>query len=1107
MMSNHLTELARALSLGIWLALATTRAGAAADGDEFFEKRIRPTLAERCYKCHSSKSEKLKGGLRLDSREAMLKGGDTAPAVVPGQPEKSLLVEAVRYGNVDLQMPPKGMLSKEQIADFEQWVRMGAPWPGGGAAATPVAKAAFNLDERKRFWCWQRLRLAPPPKVTRADWPANDVDRFLLAALEEHHLSPAPAADRRTLIRRLYFDLTGLPPAPAEVEQFATDTDPGAWERLVDRLLASPRYGERWARHWLDLVRYSETFGHEFDFAIPNTWQYRDYVIRAFNEDLPYHRFVLEQVAGDLLPPRLDPEGKLNESMVATAFLTMAQQTHSPVDARQHQADLVDNEIDVLTKTFLGLTVACARCHDHKFDAITTRDYYSLYGILESSRFALRAVNHGTAGEWLSGNIPAVKAGLRSWEARGWLGRLDEVETNLTVLQSFLVSAGEGRRLQPPEAAVARTKAAALGADWPQVQRWLAACGEGKTASPAHPFHGSSEGSGRGGDVVYADGAGGGFAKWRLDGVAMADNPVRTGDFMPGNPTNAIAALPEAGTLHSGLRSARYEGSARSPTFFVSKNYIHVLASGRGSRLNIVVDNFVLIRDPIYGGLKHGISSEQPKWITADVARWKGQRAYLEFEDIWQPDAADPSVGSEGYPKDAYFAVQQVVFSDDAKAPAVSAGRGESISWSDLAKPGAPHEIRRRLEMVIKAWGMGEAAALEADPAAWRLARWMARERLLDPPAAAKPSQGEERSIAELWAQLHAAEQEIQPPVYLAATAEGNGLDETVFIRGIPRNPGPVVARRFLEAISGTNQPPCSEGSGRMELAHSLIDPANPLTARVMVNRIWSHLFGQGLVPSTDNFGALGQAPSHPELLDWLAFWYQRHGWSNKQLIRMLVTSRAYQMSSHSAGDEVESADPGDRLLHRMRVRRLEGEAIRDAILSVAGDIKTNLYGPSVPVHLTPFMDGRGRPGKSGPLDGDGRRSVYLEVRRNFLNPFMLAFDAPAPFTTVGRRTDSNLPAQALILLNDPFVTGQAAVWARRVLAGPSTEPRERIRGMYLTAFSRPPDTMEEKAALDFLETQGVERGVAPEFRSRDEQLWADLAHVLLNVNEFIYLE
>ena len=373
------------------LAAWSCTACASDAGVEFFEKKVRPVLVEQCYQCHSAKSKKLRGGLRLDSRAGMLQGGDRGAAVTPGHPEKSLLIEAIGYKDADIQMPKKGKLSNAVVADLTAWVKMGAPWgKDDGVASTPL-KPAFDLQQRKRdHWAWKPIRAVEPPAVMNTAWVRDPVDRFILAKLEAKSLSPAPSADKRVLLRRLYFDLIGLPPSPEQVAAFVKDESADAYEKVVDRLLASPQFGERWARHWLDLVRYGESRGHEFDYTIPNAYEYRDYVIRAFNADVPYNQFVTEHFAGDLLPkPRLNPKDGFNESIIGTGFWFLGEEVHSPVDVSQDQADRFANRIDVMGKTFLGLTIACARCHDHKFDAISTKDYYSLFGLLESCNYRL----------------------------------------------------------------------------------------------------------------------------------------------------------------------------------------------------------------------------------------------------------------------------------------------------------------------------------------------------------------------------------------------------------------------------------------------------------------------------------------------------------------------------------------------------------------------------------------------------------------------------------------------------------------------------------------------------------------------------------------------
>jgi cytochrome c553 len=375
----------RRTTLTLLLALATPHADAAgpdAAAVEFFEKRVRPVLVEQCFGCHAGK--KARGGLKMESRAGLLKGGDTGPAVAPGDPANSLLVKAISYRD-ELRMPPRSKLPDAQIADLTAWVKMGAPWPGGEASSAKEEK--IDLAKRLSHWSFQPVRAAAPPAVRNGGWPRTPLDRFLLARLEEKGLSPAGPADRRALLRRVTFDLTGLPPAPAEVRAFVEDASPAAYERVVDRLLASPAYGERWGRHWLDLVRFAETSGHEFDFDIPHASLYRDYVIRAFNDDLPYDELVREHVAGDLLPaPRRHPVERTNESVLGTGFWFLGESKHSPVDVRGDGADRRDNMIDVFGKAFLGLTVSCARCHDHKFDPVTTREYYSLVSFLQSAR-------------------------------------------------------------------------------------------------------------------------------------------------------------------------------------------------------------------------------------------------------------------------------------------------------------------------------------------------------------------------------------------------------------------------------------------------------------------------------------------------------------------------------------------------------------------------------------------------------------------------------------------------------------------------------------------------------------------------------------------------
>jgi cytochrome c553 len=993
-MSN--ARLAAAVCVAV--SAAVGRSAEPADSPEFFEKKIRPVLVEHCFKCHGDlKGKAPKGGLRADSRAGLLKGGDNGPAIVPGDPDESRLIAAVRYQNPDLQMPPKGKLADGAIADLTAWVKAGANWPAG-ATDGAIATSQFDLAKRKReHWAWQPVHATDPPPVKDASWPRGPVDRFVLARLEEKGLKPTAAADRRVWIRRVTFDLIGLPPTPAEIDAFLNDQTPDAFATVVERLLRSPHFGERWGRHWLDLVRYAETRGHEFDAQIPQAYQYRDYVIRALNADVPYDRLVQEHIAGDLLTdPRRHPTQGFNESILATGFWFLGEEVHSPVDIRQDQADRFDNRIDVLGKAFLGLTIACARCHDHKFDAIGTKDYYALYGIVESS--AYRQVRFDTLEH--NQKIAAELDDLSERSAKelaAALARSAETDVRPT-LASTSASLPEGTQVVIDYATS-------------RPEGWLPDDASFGTR-PRRP-----------GDLVDE----GGRVKFVETAAATYD---RVWDVL------AIAAETESdyGALGKRPRGGR---TIRTPAFKIDGGKLQYLVKGAGTAY-AAVDQHTLISGPLHGSLVLDFpASSDFRWVTHDLTPYQGHQVHVEFTPA----------------KDSDFAITMVVQAPSAPPVPVS------------------------------------------DSAAARDAR-LANARL------ERADDDVKKIVADFLAARERIAKRIRPTSRLApAIWEGNGVDEHVFIRGSPKGLGEGVPRRFLEALGGREPITSGPGSGRLELARQMTDPANPLGARVIVNRVWHHLLGRGIVASVDNFGVLGERPTHPELLDFLADRFARDGWSLKRLVRDLVLSSTYRMATR--GDsEADAADPQNLLLHRMRLRRLEGEAIRDAMLAVSGRLDRTPFGPPIPIHLTPFLEGRGRPSASGPLDGNGRRSVYLAVRRNFLNPFLLAFDTPIPFSTVGRRQVSNVPAQALILLNDPFVHDQARIWAKKTL-NQSDTPAEKVRGMYLSVFGREPMVDETAACLEFLETQAERHKTT----ANDLKPWADLAHTLFNTKEFIYVD
>ncbi|MGD9644804.1 MAG: DUF1549 and DUF1553 domain-containing protein, partial [Pirellulales bacterium] len=945
----------------------------------------------------------------------------------PGKPDDSLPVDAIRYGDI-YQMPPKSQMPAEEVAVLVDWVNRGLPWPAEElpAQAAPAGNE-FNLAERAGHWSLQRLADYPPPAVEDEAWPRGAIDRFLLARLEAAGLAPAPEADRAALLRRVTFDLTGLPPTPEELERFLADTSPDAYERLVDRLLAAPQYGERWARHWLDLMRYAETHGHEFDFDIPNAWRYRDYVVRALNDDLPFNEFVVEHIAGDLVEhPRVNDDGT-NESILATAWWFLGEAVHSPVDIRQDEADRMANQIDVLGKAFVGLTIACARCHDHKFDAISTRDYYALAGYLQSSRYQ--------------------QAYIDVADTAAPFERLAAVARTNGLVAELLALGGK----QSPAAEVGQSLAAASVVA-------------------------------REGDLPLAEFAEGEFGEWTATGPAFGKRALRPGDVLVGDQTDPRTLRQIGASLaHSGALSHKLQGALRSPTFEIRRSTLLYRVGGTGGRVRLVLDGLQLIRAPIYGGLEFPPGGEALHWHGQDVSKWIGHRAYIELID-------------DG---DGWLALDRVVQSDHGPPQGPQA---------DVYL--AADETACRAAAATNAALADIASASSADVA----------------DASSLPIEQLERLTAEL-AELvdgrRKLEAAIAAPQLAPAILDGTAENERLMIRGSPKTLGPEVPRRWLEVLGGRDTSSDVVGSGRLKLARQLVNPSlNPLLPRVLVNRLWHHHFGAGLVRTPDDFGAMGQPPTHPELLDYLAGRLIVSGWSIKALQREIVLSSAYRMASRPQ-PEADEADPENRLWHRRSIRRLEAECIRDAMLAISGRLDAKLYGPSVAPHLTDFMIGRGRPNASGPLDGDGRRSIYLNVRRNFLTPLLTAFDYPTPFTTIGRRSVSNVPAQALSLMNNALVLEEAARWAEHVQGLPGLSDEERIGRMIAAAYCRPASAAELAMAQEYLavrrrparepatvvaDASAGSTGASSAPSEAERCAWAGLAHALWNAKEFVFV-
>ncbi len=1121
---------------------------------EFFEAKIRPVLVDKCFECHSSTSKSVKAGLLLDSREAWLKGGESGPALDLKEPGASLALKALSHADPELLMPPKkagGKLPAAVLSDFETWVKQGAPWP---AETRPAGKvAAFDLKARKQeHWCWQPPVAGPLPGVRNAAWPLVGPDRFILAELEAKNLKPAPDTDKATWLRRVSFDLTGLPPSPEELRAFLADKSPHAHESVVDRLLHSPHFGERWARHWMDLVRYAESRGHEFDPVIPGAWRYRDYLVRAFNADLPYPEFVKEHIAGDLLPARLDPATGASESVPATGFWVLGEEVHSPVDIRQDEADRMDNRLDTMTKSFLGLTVACARCHDHKFDAISQKDYYALTGFLLSSSNRVVRFETLESERKISQELAALET-----EARGPLLKAlaEAIRPGLNSAAQHLLAAAQTSAAAPPAPTPQKTEQPA-----PETPPSWSGELQAALASPRHPLHlfaSAAPGperllaaklqaalprvlgapvkpTGTGSHQLIADYTAPGKTPWMQDGFAFGTGPASPGNVLLGESPDAplrgvlssgsarrqelwksLESLgdPEVGGLKDFKRSGQ---TLRTPEFTVSDGPVWILCRGAG-RSYASVDSHLIIHGPLHGRLLLKWQGDADwKWVQHNLKDYQGHRAHLQLvpEGTGDFEVALVLQGGEAppLPQSPASLAALVPFTSLSSAPP-SAGNAPSLLEElepRLSRFSNHSDLVQALEQTLlrTADAMARnALAGDAPLAVW--ADWCVRRLDLLCP----PDSDARRALAESarpWITKAAAIRARFQPKSQTATAmfEGSGVDEFLLKRGSSRMPQGPVPRRFLEALAGPEPLNIPAGSGRRELAELIASPANPLTSRVLVNRVWHHLFGRGIVPSVDNFGVLGQPPSHPALLDHLAVRFSgEFKGSLKGLLRELVLSRTYRMSSKPQDAASEEADPENILLHRMNLKRLQSESIRDALLAVSGRLNPAVGGPSVPVHLTPFMMGRGRPPGSGPLDGDGRRSIYTAIKRNFLSPMMLAFDMPIPFAPMGRRNVSNVPAQALVLMNDPFVLAEAARWAASLPATLSAP--ERIQLLYVRAFSREATPTEVEDALQFIAEQKAELAAAPPARNApapEAQAWTDLCHALFNAKEFIHV-
>ncbi len=1073
------------------VALLPAAQGQSAESFEHFERHIRPLLAEKCYACHSAETMAM-GELRLDSKQDLLRGGSRGAAIVPGDPAASLLVKAVSYAAIDLRMPPTGRLSEQEIAHVEAWIRMGAPDPRTESVAQEEeAEEGIDLAAGREFWSFRPVGDPVPPAVRDAAWARTGTDRFVLARMESAGLEPPAEADGLTLIRRVTFGLTGLPPTRAAIDAFLADGAPGAYERLVQRLLASPHYGERWGRHWLDLVRWAETNGHEFDNNKLDAWRYRDYVIESFNADLPYDLFLKEQVAGDLLPPRLSADGSHYVNPIASGMHWLWEVLNSPTDSVKARADQIDNQIDVLSKATQGLTVACARCHDHKFDPIPTADYYSLFGILRSTHMSEVCVDSpdrereirdldaqvGEVGRRIESLLrPALRSGAAAL-ARTLLAAADELESEDPSPMGAELQYALGEPSHPLYP-FARSATERVGPAPERFPEWMARLREemaewAAKAGPSHPIWAER------GDEVYEDFERG-FGQWTSTGAAFGNGPVRAappGQNLGGHAGQAVAASFGRGT-------DALVGTLTTEKFRMPARHVHVRLAGpahpRAQRESAPV-RFTVIADEHKSGHAMPDGSGRLQWHSIAMTKERGRICAIEIIDR---------------DREGSVAVDKIVFSSDPKPPPIAG----PVSPQVLGIVG--DESIGSLEDLAAAYqqlAAGLAGSEGRSPSEDALLAGILGHRKLED-AADYLAGGERQALSDLVASRGGLEERVPSSVFALSSRDWQPADAAIHVRGNHKNLGDIAPRQFLQVIGGSDQRPFRIGSGRLELANWIASDANPLTPRVMANRVWHHHFGRGIVASADNLGRMGEEPSHPELLDYLARRFVASGWSVKQLHREIVLSSAYRAASRESA-RARDVDPANRLLSHFPVRRLEAEAIRDSLLAVSGALDPSIGGPGVPPHISVYQDGRGKP-RSGPLDGLGRRSVYLQVRRNFLPPLFLAFDYPLPISTAGRRGVSAVASQALLMLNNDFVNGQAALWAERALAEHEL-PRDRLRSMYMQAFGRPPVKSEMEEIERFLANQA---GGSGSTGAGEREVWAEVAHAVFNTAEFLFV-
>ena len=903
-------------------------------GLEFFEKDVRPLLVNYCYECHSKGD--VDGGLNLDSKAGVLKGGDSGAVVMAGDPDKSMLIEAVRYQNRDLQMPPKGRLSDAEVAILEKWVRLGVPDSRTESQPGAIRPTGMSIEDGREFWSFKPVADPTVPDVQNVDWVQTPIDAFVMAKLEGNKTRPAERADKRTLIRRVTFDLIGLPPTSEEIAAFLADDSSDAFAKVVERLLESPQYGVRWGRHWLDVARYADSNGLDENLAFGNAWRYRDYVVDSFNDDKPFDRFLIEQLAGDLV------SGANRETRTATGFLVLGAKVLAEPDKEKLFMDTIDEQLDTVGKAFLGMTIGCVRCHDHKFDPLKQTDYYALAAILKST---------STFGDTQTGVIKHWHEYSLATEDE--LAELKKIDAELAKLN------GAAASIKSKATAKLRDDARANAA------RYLAAAAR----------------------------------------------------FSPDASLTEVAAIAKPRGLHPRILHHCRLHVKYHPDDPVFKEW-HDLKNAAGVSLDEAATQIEAHYQSLFEKVETALAearSNDPKATTIADETLEAARAALHDQS-----------GFLAVPPKPEFAFDEETLAEYYRL----------MEEARLAESSAPDE----------------------------------------------PS--------------------------IMGVADGTVLTSLrIHIRGSHRNFGEPVHREFPEVMRISTVRPVlpRTQSGRLELARWMASTQHPLTARVFVNRVWRWHFGTGIVSSTENFGRLGDRPSHPKLLDWLARRFMEGGWSTKELHRLILSSSVYQLASSHSDTVIAEADPENRLLWKFPLQRLEAEQIRDAVLAVSGRLNTELGGKTIPLRNRQFVFNHTSVDHT--KYDSLRRSLYLPVIRNNVYTLFSQFDFPDPTMPTGSRNATVVAPQALLMMNDGLVM-DSADHLTTLLLSESRDSVRRVEIAYERALGRLPTASESARTLAFISdlTSAALVDAASVEANAEHNAWSMFCQSLFASNEFIYL-